>query len=82
MEQIGASITIALVGLGVVFVFLGLLVAVISAIGALAEKYFPEPPAAAPPKSEDDGSEIAAAISAAVAAYLVRRKQSKEESKK
>ena len=66
MENFAASLTLALIGMGVVFTFLALLVALICAMGALAAKF-------APPAIEGPEDDVIA-ISAALAAYFAHQR--------
>jgi len=66
MENFTASLMLALVGMGVVFTFLALLVALICAMGAGMARFAPS----ALEGPEDD----VAAISAALAAYFAHQR--------
>lgn len=66
MENFAASLTLALIGMGVVFTFLALLVALICAMGAGVARF----DSSALEGPEDD----VAAISAALAAYFAHHR--------
>jgi len=65
MDSLTESLVLAVVGMSVVFIFLGLLVALICAIGFFVVKYVTDEEFEAP-------QEEVAVISAAVSAYLTR----------
>jgi len=71
-ELLYSGIELMLVGMGIVFTFLGMLVVVINAMSVLVQRFFPEHPAVA--QSAEDPRMIAA-ITAAVHEY--RKKYSK-----
>jgi len=76
LEQVNNGLILMVLGMGVVFVFLTLLVFSTKFLSFVLRKYFPESakpvvrplsvPAAAPPAPNTAGAEIAAAIAAAV----------------
>ncbi len=72
-ELIGSGVELMLVGMGIVFVFLAMLVVAINTMASLVQRFFPEPPAAAvvvpvTTANKTDKATIAA-ISAAVHQY-------------
>jgi len=66
MENFAASLMLALIGMGVVFTFLALLVALICAMGVGVARF-------APPALEGPEDDVAA-ISAALAVYFARQR--------
>lgn len=73
VNMLAESIKFMILGMGVVFFFLAVLVQVVKVQGMIISKYFPdeEPPAAAPatPSSDSDESARVAAIIAAVTEF-------------
>lgn len=78
-ELLSSGIELMLIGMGIVFAFLAMLVLAIGAMSSLVQRYFPEKPGIHPAlgqlghPSEDPG--VVAAISAALQQY--RKKYSK-----
>ena len=74
-EMMSAGIELMLVGMGIVFLFLGMLVIAINAMSALIQRHFPEAPQellSSPPATADDS--VIAAIAAAVHQYRSKHK--------
>jgi oxaloacetate decarboxylase gamma subunit len=70
-EQMTSGIELMFAGMGIVFLFLTLLVALINIMSALVQRYFPEMPAskAVPGITVDIDKNVVAAITAAVHMY-------------
>lgn len=71
-EQLGSGIELMLIGMGIVFLFLGLLVAAVHGMSWIVSRWFPQFPTAAPPSRSptgQDNEEVIAVISAAVHRY-------------
>ncbi|MDO9270897.1 MAG: OadG family protein [Methylobacter sp.] len=70
-EQMTSGIELMFAGMGIVFLFLTLLVALINIMSALVQRYFPEMPAskAVPGITVDIDKNVVAAITAAVHRY-------------
>lgn len=81
-ELISQGVSLMLLGMGVVFVFLTLLVFATSTMSRIVEKYFPEPHSITPASSSPIPSEgaqvdprILAAIKAAIAEHRSKTRQ-------
>ena len=70
MENIGSALTITVIGMGVIFVVLSLLLVTIIALNKVFPHKAPPPPAG---EGVDEDTEVVAVIQAAIAAYLRRR---------
>jgi oxaloacetate decarboxylase gamma subunit len=66
INLVAESVKFMVLGMGVVFVFLALLVGVMKAQAALIARYFPPaiPPAPAQPPADDEAARVAAIIAA------------------
>ncbi|MFA6052725.1 MAG: OadG family protein [Methylobacter sp.] len=76
-EQMSRGIELMLVGMGIVFLFLIMLVVAINLMSALVQRYFPDGPATAAAASVNAGGidkSVVAAITAAVHHYRARHK--------
>lgn len=74
IDQLGSGIELMLIGMGIVFLFLGLLVAAVSGMSWIVSRWFPQFPAGAlppsrPPVTSQENEEVIAVISAAVHRY-------------
>lgn len=69
-ELMNAGVELMLVGMGIVFLFLAMLIVTVNLMSALVLRFFPEPPAEVVPVAEGTGDpHIIAAISAAIKRY-------------
>jgi oxaloacetate decarboxylase gamma subunit len=74
-EMLSSGVEIMLIGMGIVYTFLAVLVMAIGLMSSLIERFFPEQPVAASkpvvghPSAVDDEAGIIAAITAAVHQY-------------
>jgi len=74
-EQMGSGIELMLVGMGIVFLFLAMLVAAINLMSTLVQRYFPDVPAPVrTPVSVSPDAGTIAAITAAVHRYRSQHK--------
>ena len=77
-ELLSSGMDLMLIGMGIVFMFLTMLVFAINIMSALVQHFFPEPPmSAAPastPKVEGLDKSLVAAISAAVHQYRTQHR--------
>jgi len=79
-ELMTSGIELMMVGMGIVFLFLAMLVLAINLMSALVQRYFPDAPpapvAGRPPAGGEAGTDagVIAAIAAAVHQYRTRHK--------
>jgi oxaloacetate decarboxylase gamma subunit len=76
-EQMSSGIELMIVGMGIVFLFLIMLVVAINIMSALVQRYFPDGPAIATAASVNSGGidkSLVAAITAAVHHYRSKHK--------
>ncbi len=68
-ELMNSGIELMLIGMGIVFLFLAMLVVAINIMSSLVQRFFPEPPATAMPVISGISKSTVAAISVAVHQY-------------
>ncbi len=68
-ELMNSGIELMLIGMGIVFLFLAMLVVAINIMSSLVQRFFPEPPATTMPVVSDVSKSTVAAISVAVHQY-------------
>ncbi len=68
-ELMNSGIELMLIGMGIVFLFLAMLVVAINIMSSLVQRFFPEPPATTMPVISDISKSTVAAISVAVHQY-------------
>lgn len=73
-ELIAAGVELMLVGMGIVFAFLGMLIVAIQGMSELLMRFFPEQPAVEIPVNRAIDSSTVAAISAAIHQYRAKLK--------
>ena len=77
-EMMNSGIELMLIGMGIVFAFLALLIVIVNIMTAVIQRFFPEAPITAAPLSASTShtdANVIAAISAAVHQYRNRYKQ-------
>jgi oxaloacetate decarboxylase gamma subunit len=73
-ELITSGVELMLVGMGIVYAFLAMLIAAIQVMAALVARFFPEPPATDIPVQTVIDKSSVAAISAAIHQYRINHK--------
>jgi oxaloacetate decarboxylase (Na+ extruding) subunit gamma len=68
-EMLSAGIELMLIGMGIVFAFLAMLVVAITTMSSVVQRYFPDVPSSHLPGQHFDDPGVIAAISAAVHQY-------------
>ncbi|MBL1265431.1 OadG family protein [Candidatus Methylomicrobium oryzae] len=68
-ELMSSGVELMIVGMGIVFLFLALLVVAINTMSSLIQRFFPEPPKAAKTVKIETDQATVAAITAAVHQY-------------
>lgn len=75
-EMLSAGIEIMLIGMGIVYAFLALLIVTVNAMSAIVQRYFPDVPTGTPTSQTQTSGQDAGTLAAiAAAVHQYRKKQ-------